>query len=133
MTARLLAAVVAVGMLLVASAPLAGATATSTATAPFKIKIGVGTSTRFKVVGNGKVTVTSHATGGGSYFVQVQRENCGSLGCHGYKAVGASKELRADGLTRTVTLSPGNSSRLHKIWISKANNGVYISGSITFR
>lgn len=91
------------------------------------------TSTRFTVSGDGKVTVTSRATGGGTYYVQVQRENCGSFGCHGYKLVGDRRTLKADGATRTVVLSPGNSTRLHKIWISKPDDGRLIKGTISFK
>lgn len=131
-TAPIIGAVLAIALVFASALP-ASARASATATAPFKIKVGVSTSTRFEVIGDGKVTVTSRATGGGVYFVQVQREDCGSFGCHGYKLVGDRKQLSADGVTRTVTLSPGNNSRQHKIWISKANNGVYISGTITFK
>lgn len=121
-----------VALTISSSLPAGARTSASVANAPFKIKLGVATAQRFQVVGDGTVRVTSRASGGGNYYVQVMREDCGAWGCHGYKLVGSRKELRADGLRRTVTLSPGNNSRNHKIWISKANNGSYISGTISF-
>lgn len=132
-TAPILGALMAVALVFSSALPASAKASASVANAPFKIKVGVATSQRFQVTGDGKVTVTSRATGGGVYFVQVQREDCGGWGCHGYKLVGGQKQLKADGVTRTVTLSPGNNSRNHKIWISKANNGVYISGTISFK
>lgn len=128
-----LAAALTLALLVPGQTPAIGRASVQVTGAWFRIDYGVATSTRFTVVGDGKVTVTSRATGGGIYLVQVQRENCGFWGCHGYKLVGDRRTLTADGITRTVTLSPGNNNLNHKIWISKPDDSRYIEGTISFR
>jgi hypothetical protein len=130
-SAASLAAIVV--LLLTGQSPANARSSVRVVGAPFEIRYGVSTSTRFTVSGDGKVTVTSRATGGGRSFIQVERENCGFWGCHGYKLVGERQTLWADGATRTFTLNPGNSTRLHKLWISKPDDGRYIKGTVSFR
>jgi hypothetical protein len=124
---------VAVSIVLTGQVPAYARASVRVNNAGFEIRYGISTSTRFTVVGDGGVTVTSRATAGGAYSIQVQRENCGSFGCHGYRLVGNRETLPADGRWRTVTLRPGNSARQHKIWISKPNDGRSIRGVLSFR
>lgn len=127
------AAALAMFLLWTGQAPAYAKASVKVTGAWFRIDYGVFTSTRFTVSGDGKVTVTSRASGGGNYFIQVSRENCGTFGCSGYRLVGAKKSLKADGVTRTFTLTPGNNGRNHKLWISKPDNGRKIQGTVSFR
>lgn len=117
----------------IGASPLSARASVQVTGAPFAIRYGVATSTRFTVLGDGKVTVTSRATGPGYYTLQVRRENCGSFGCHGHRLVGNRVSLPADGRERTVTLTPGNSTRNNQIWIAKPDDGRLVQGTISFR
>jgi hypothetical protein len=127
-------AVATVVMALGALAPATPASATASPgfTGTFTIKCCLTGQTTFKVAGDGKVTVKSKASGGVSqtYSISIERENCGSFGCHGWNSVGGPQWYAANGQYQTKSWNVGNSTRRHRLVFGKGDHSQTITGTV---
>jgi hypothetical protein len=126
------AAAIGITTLTMGTAP-AGALASPGFSSTYNMKVGFDGASRFTITGDGYVRVSITQTEGAATrtTIKVDREICGLWGCSWGNYVGGSCERDMyTGRTATCNFNIGNSTRKHRLWFGKANDGQRVKGTV---